>query len=506
MRSKATVKNSIWGIVQQVVVCIMSLFSRRVMIDTIGVEGVGLNAFLNSVITMLSLAELGIGTAIVYHMYAPIASGNRQKIAKLMQVYKKMYRIIVCVIMAIGLCLLPFMDRIVKDVSYSKEYVSLIFVLFLIQTTSSYLFTYKRSMLSADQKQYIITVFDLGYKIVTIILGIAVLAATKELAYYIIMLTVCTVAENILISKKTDRLYPFINEKCGSLERKETKQIAKDVKNIFIGKVSGVVTNSTDSVLINMLVGTVQTGLYSNYNIILGTLTATLRQFSDAMRGSVGNLVAVEKPEHIDAVLKRLLFIMFFIASVCVCCLTGLIDPFITLAFGKGLLLDRFTVYVCIVNLYMSAITIPVYSMVAAAGLFRYDKYISVCGSAVNLVLSFALGAKIGMAGILIGTTSTYTVQLILKIIVLYKKFLKINYAAIFTKCALYAAAAVFECALTEYAAASIGVLNPYLKFALSAVLCVIIPLAVNTALFIKTKEFNYIISVVKNIKSSSMQ
>ena len=229
MRSRATVKNSIWGIVQQVIICVMSMFSRRVMIDTIGVEGVGLNAFLTSVITMLSLAELGIGTAIVYHMYAPIAKGDKTQIAKLMRTYRNIYRVIAVVILALGLCLLPFMDRIVSDTDYSKQYISLIFMLFLIQTTSSYLFTYKRSILSADQKQYIITVFDLGYKIFTIIVGIIVLKLTHELAWYIVLLIVCTVGENILISKKVDKMYPYLNELGGGLTKEENRGIAKDV-------------------------------------------------------------------------------------------------------------------------------------------------------------------------------------------------------------------------------------------------------------------------------------
>ena len=505
MRSKATVKNSIWGIAQQIIVCILSLFSRRVMIDTIGVEGVGLNAFLNSVITMLSLAELGIGTAIVYHMYYPIATGDTKKVAQLMQAYKKMYRIIACVIFAVGLSILPFMDKIVNDVNYSRSYVSLIFVLFLMQTTSSYLFTYKRSMLSADQKQYIITVFDLAYKVITILLGIAILWLTKELAYYIIMLIVCTVAENIFISRKTDKLYPYINKEYEKLSKSETNKIANDVKNIFIGKVSGVITNSTDSVLINIFAGTIKTGLYSNYNIILSTLTATLRQFSDAMRGSVGNLVAVESNMRIDEVLKRLLFIMYFVSSICVCCLTGLIDPFITLAFGTGLHLSRFTVYICIANLYMSAITIPVYSMVSAAGLFKYDKYISVCGSAINLVLSFVLGKKLGISGILIGTTSTYTVQFILKIIILYKKFLKIRCAPVFIKSILYTAAAFAQCALTEYVILNINIFNLYVKFIVSAVICVIIPVVFNVLMYYKTNEFKYSISFAKSIIMKKM-
>ena len=500
MRSQATVKNSIWGIAQQIIVCVLSMFSRRVMIDTIGVEGVGLNAFLTSVITMLSLAELGIGTAIVYHMYVPIANDDRAQIAKLMRTYRNVYRIIAAAILALGLCLLPFMDRIVSDVSYSKGYVSIIFILFLIQTTSSYLFTYKRSMLSADQKQYIITVFDLLYKIVTIIVGIIVLLLTHELAWYLVMLIVCTVGENILISNRVDKMYPYLKQFDGGLTKEENQKIARDVSNIFVGKVSGVITNSTDSILINIFAGTVQTGLYSNYNIIIGTITGTLKQFASAMRGSVGNLIASEPPEHIDRVFKRLIFIMFYLASFCSCMLTGLIDPFITIAFGDGLLLARITVLVCIFNLYISTIDIPVYSFVAAAGLFRLDKYISIIGSSMNLIISLVLGRSMGMTGILLGTSATYLIQFVLKVILFYKNFLRQRYASMIWRNVVFAALTAAECALISVCTSAIGtaVSNRYAAFVLYAAVSGIIPLAINSLAFIKTDEFGYTIRLCR--------
>ncbi len=501
MRSQATVKNSIWGVVQQVIICVLSLFSRRVMIDTIGVEGVGLNAFLTSVITMLSLAELGIGTAIVYHMYVPLAKDDRVQIAKLMRTYRNIYRIIAAVILVLGLCLLPFMDRIVSDVSYSRKYVSVIFILFLIQTTSTYLFTYKRSILSADQKQYIITVFDLLYKIVTIAVGIAVLLLTRELAWYLVMLIVCTVGENMMISLKVDKMYPYLKELNGKLTKKENRKIARDVSNIFVGKVSVVITSSTDSILINMFVGTIQTGLYSNYNIIINTINGTLKQFSAAMRGSVGNLIALETPEHIDKVFKRLVFIMFYLAAFCACMLTGLIDPFITLAFGDGLLLDRVTVFVCIFNLYIMTVDIPASSLVAAAGLFKPDKYISVIGLVINLVISFVLGRSIGMPGILLGTAATYLIQFVLKVVLFYKSYLKRSFAGMLLKNIVFAVLTAAECALICICTNAVGaaVSNPYAAFLIYAAISAVIPLAMNSLVFIKTDELGYTVGLCRD-------
>lgn len=499
MRSNATLKNSIWGIVQQVLVCVLSMFSRRVMLDTIGVEGVGLNAFLTSVITMLSLAELGIGTAIVYHMYAPLAEGDTDRITKLLRFYKQIYRAIAGAILLIGLSLLPFMDKIVSDVSYSNGYVCAIFLLFLLNTTLSYLFTYKRSLISADQKQYIIIIYDLVYKIATILVGILVLLLTRELAYYLIMLTVFTVAENILISKKADTLYPYIKENRGSLEKGEKLQIAKDVRHIFVGKVSGVITNSTDSILINTLVGTIQNGLYSNYNIIIGTLSSTVKQFSSAMRGSVGNLIAVETPERVDKVLNRLLFIMFLIGSFFAVCLSGLIDPFITLIFGNGLLLDRATVYICIANLYIATADAPMSNVIVAAGLFKYDKYIAIAGSFVNLVISFVLGKRIGMTGILIGTTCTLVIQFVFKVVVFYKKYLKRSFVQTLLKSALFAAVTVAEIVLVIFISGFVHMKNPYAEFVVLALLSASVPIAAACGLFFKTDGFQYSLQIAKN-------
>ena len=488
-------KNSIWGILSQIVVCVLSLFSRRVMIDTIGVEGVGLNAFLTSIITMLSLAELGIGTAIVYHMYMPLANGDTVQIKRLMNFYKTAYRAIAAAILVLGLILLPFMPKMAGDTSYSKGYISLIFVLFLLQTTSSYFFTYKRSLLSADQKQYVITLFDLGYKIFTVVLGIAVLKLTRELAYYLILLIISTVGENVFLSKKVDTMYPYILEKSEKLPKKECIEIARDVKNIFIAKLSAVVTTSTDSILINVMVGTVQTGLYSNYNIILSTLSSAVNQFASSMRGSIGNLVASETKEHIERVLSRLLFIMFLIGSFCACCLTGLIDPFIALAFGKNLTLGRLTVYVCIFNLYMTAVEIPVWSMVTASGLFKADKYISLLGTAVNLLVSYFLGKSLGMAGILIGTSCTFVIKFTLKIILFYNKFLKLSCI----KNLLFACVTFFECFAVTLLTGRISLSNPYAEFAVFAVISAVVPIASGIVLFFKTEEFKYSVNLFKN-------
>ena len=493
MRAEATMRNSAWGIFQQLIICALGLFSRRIMLDTIGIEGVGLNGLLTNVVQVLSLADMGISTSIIFHMYKPLASGDEEKLAKLMNFYRTVYYFIAVTIFVIGLCLTPFMKYIVKDVSYTDGYVRRIYFLFLLQTSTTYLFAYKRSLLSADQKQYIISIFDLVFKILTVFGGILILELTKELSYYLIFLIVAAVINNMMIAKKVDKMYPYVKNTHLSLEKQHRQSIFKDVKNIFIGRMSGTITNSTDNILISALVGTITTGLYSNYTIILNSITNTMNQFSYGMMGSIGNLLATESEDYVESVLKKLCFMMFFMAAFCCICLSCLIDPFITLAFGEDLLLERYVVYICIGVFYFATVKIPVWNMMHASGLFRVDKYISIAGSTINLIVSFILGEMIGIAGILIGTICTYVIQYNLKVFVFYKKFLRRSCIKLILVSLFYFIFTAVECILLGFLTENLPIANPFLKFAASGVCAVICGFGINSLIFRKRAEYIYL-------------
>ena len=152
MRTRATAKNVLWGLFQQAVLCFLGFFSRRVMLNTIGTTGVGLNALLTNVLSALTLAEMGIGTVIVYHLYRPLAQGDKREVCRLIQFYRTTYRKVAGAITGLGLLAIPFLPSLTKGVSYSRLYVAAVFLLFLAQMVCSYFFSYQRSLLSADQK------------------------------------------------------------------------------------------------------------------------------------------------------------------------------------------------------------------------------------------------------------------------------------------------------------------------------------------------------------------
>lgn len=500
MRAKATIKNSLWGFIQQVVICILSLVSRRVMLDSIGIDGVGLNGLLVNVLALLSLAEMGVGSVIIYHMYAPLAQGDKKEICRLMHFYKGIYRFIAAVITAIGLLMIPFLPYIVKGVHYSQGYITAVFLLFLAQTVSSYFFSYKRSLLSADQKQYVITIIDLIFRVLTVIGGIVVLILTRELIYYLIFLIVVGILNNLAVSFRVNQLYPYIRNATDALSPERRKSIFRNVRDLFIGKLSWTITSSTDNILISALVGTIQVGMYSNYTIIINTLTNVMNQLSAAMSGSIGNLLATESKEYIDTVLHRLLFAMFFISAFCSACLICLINPFVALMFGENLVLGLDIVSVCVLNFFLMTMRIPVWNMLSASGLFQKDKYISIIGSTINLVVSFVLGMRIGMLGILIGTTSTYLIQYILKIILFYKSFLAKSCKRVFFWLGAYLVLALGESAAAFWLCGFISTGQVYVDFMLKGIVAAILPLCLNVALFCRTEPFRYLFNLGKKM------
>jgi len=304
---------------------------------------------------------------------------------------------------------------------------------------------------------------------------------------------VSAVTNNLFIANRANKMYPYIKNSKTMLQKDHQRSIFHDIKNIFISKMSGTVTNSTDNILISALVSTTMTGIYSNYTIVLNTLTSVMNQFSYSMTGSIGNLIATESTDYIEDVFKKLVFIMFFMAAFCCVCLACLIDPFIVLAFGsKDLLMERYVVYISITIFYFATIKIPVWSMISGSGLFKMDKYISIAGTTINLIVSFILGYYIGIGGILLGTICTYVIQYNLKIVLFYNSFLhKKCYKMLFATYSYFMFTAG-ECLLMSFLTSKIPIANPYIKFVVSGIAAVVFVLGVNSLIFWKKREFIY--------------
>ncbi len=420
-RVKKSIKNVSYGLLTQAVTIALNFSARIILVRILGREANGLNGLFTEVIAMLSLAEMGVGTAIVYSLYKPLAEQDHKKISELMWLFKIAYRIIAAVVFLIGLALTPFIQYIVKETGYETSYIQMVFLLFVIKTASSYLFSYKSSLLIADQKIYIVSNIMAVSRVVCTLFDIVVLIVLKSFVAYLIVAILFNLLANICIAVYAKRQYPYIHAK-DRLPKKECIHILSNIRHIFISKLSGKITNSTDNILVSVLVNTVATGIYSNYALIMTNIKQVFGQVMNAMAGSFGNLMVTETPLHCDRIMRRLTFMFFTAGMIFGGGLIASSEPLITLCFGADSLLDTFTLIVCSYNLFLFILIFPLWHVMSISGLFAEDKKTSLAGSGINLIVSLILGKVIGMAGIFIGTSCTILIQLFWKAHILYAK------------------------------------------------------------------------------------
>ena len=491
MRTEKSIKNLFFGIVLQLVIAAIGIVNRTVMIKYIGIQALSLNGLFTEVLAMLALAELGVGSAITYSLYKPLSTGDTERIAMLMNLYKKAYRVVATVILGIGIGLLPFIQYLVNSVSYSVDYIRLVFFLFVLQTASSYLFAYKTALISADQKQYLISGISTVAKVILAVVQISIVVITKNYIAYLVCAVLSALLTNIVLARTADKLYPYLKTDA-ELDKESKKQIFSNIRNVFISKVSGTITNSTDNMLISILVSTISVGLYSNYAVIINIIKGMIVQFTNAVTASFGNMMATESPEHCDQVLRRTTYITFVFGGLCT---TGLIcaeSKLVELWLGKEFLLDSFTVAVCVFCLLINILRTPLWTIMEISGLFRENRNTGIIGSIINLLISIVLGVYFGMAGIFLGTISSCVIQGAMKVYYLYNRKLHVSAQKYTVKLICYIGVVVGQSMLAATLCSKFSSSVLFVDFFVSCLIAVGVSVFADLLLFSHTEEFEY--------------
>lgn len=499
MRTEKSIKNMLFGIVLQLITAVIGIVNRTVMIKYIGIQALGLNGLFTEVLAMLSLAELGVGSAITYSIYKPLAEGDVDRISRLMNLFKKAYRVVAATIFCVGVILTPFIQYIVNSVSFPLSYIRLVFLLFVIQTASSYLFSYKTALITADQKQYLVSAISTVAKIILAIIQIVIVVFTSNYILYLLCAIVGSITTNAMLSFVADRKYPYLNNKL-ELDKKSQKEVFSNIKNVFVSKISGTITNSTDNTLISVLVSTISVGLYSNYAVIINIVKGLITQFTNAVTASFGNLIATESGEHCDKVLQRVTYITFVFGGVCATGLSCALSQLIELWLGKEFVLDELTVLICIFCLFINIIRTPLWTVLEISGLFKENRNTGILGSIINLIVSIILGMRIGMAGIFLGTVCTYVIQGILKIYYLYKRKLNVSARKFSVKVLMYIFIVIAQCVVARRICSLIFFTSPFVMFIVSCLIAVFVSILADVFLFIRTDECKYCYTLFKSI------
>ena len=501
MRVENSMKNIYYSVLIQVCMTLLGFISRRVFVNNLDIEYLGINGLLTNVLSMLSLVEGGIGTSIIYNMYKPLAEDDRPAIIALVQLYKKLYMVVAALVFVISLIIYPFLGKIMKD-SGNASYITIIYFIFVAKNIVSYLNAHKWSLINSDQKGYILYKYNLRFNIGTYIIKILVLQFTKNYVLYIIIEFIISLIQTMWNGSIVNKQYPYIKtDKKYTVEKAVKTNLVTNVKAIMLHNIGGYIVTGTDNILISALVNVKSVGLYSNYTMVMSQLASILTQVIGGIGASVGNLIATEDSDKSYSIFKVTHFINFWIFSFAVIFLYNLLEPFIDWWLGKGLLLDKMTFIVILLNYYLMGLRNTVLTFKSKAGIFDEDKYFPLIEAVINLGASLILVKYFGLAGIFLGTTvSTLAIPMWTQPKLVFNKIFNLPLREYYKKYSLYAILTIATCAVTTVFCDAIQVNNLFIALIIKGIICLIIPNCIYILIFSKSEEMKYLYAVIKPI------
>lgn len=379
----------------------LGFITRKIFVDNIGVEYLGLNGLLQNILGIVTLLEGGFGTSVVYNLYKPLAEKDEEKILALLQLYRKVYRYIAFGIIGFSLCLFPFIDLFIKDAE-NLSYLSTVYFIFVFNSVIQYFTAYKWSLINADQKNYKLTTINLIYQIGLNISKLLILYYTKNYILYLLVEAAFGVFLNIAVVKKANKLYPFIRtQKKYSVDTAVKTNIITNVKALFLHSLGGYFMHSTTNIVTSSFVGIAIVGLYSNYTLLTGLVNSLVKQVLNSFAESVGNLIAIENSEKSYEIFQTIFFINFLVVSIASVLLLTVVTPFISWWLGDEYLLGKWTLALIVLNFYIDGMRSSALTFKVKSGIFKQDRFSPLIQGIINLSLSLILVQYWGINGVL---------------------------------------------------------------------------------------------------------
>lgn len=505
-RTKSTLINTSFAILSRVVSMGFGFIQKTIFIRTLGISYTGVSGLFTDILMVLSLAELGIGSAIAYSLYKPLAENDYKRIAQLMNFFRRAYHFIAIIVLVAGLCLLPFINYIVKDVPDITESIQLIFMLYIINTAITYLLVYKNTLLVAAQKQYIVSNLQTFFTMISISVQCIALLIFENFILYLVLQIVFSLMQNLTINYVATKQYPKLTEyRKEQLSKDDRRNLFKDVRALMLYKVANTVTNSTDSTIISSALGTNQVGILGNYRTIRGYATSMIAQFYNAINPSLGNLAALEGNDRQYKIFQKLDFGTFWMSCFCATAFWILFNPFIELWLGKEeWLLSPVIVAVYVVEFFLSNMLHSVGAFRIANGLFVQTKYLTLIRATLNLVISILLVKPLGILGVLLGTVlSCLLTQLWYEPMILYREVFRVSVWKYYAQFGIYSIITVGCCVVTSFLAQFCSNFNLWVELLIRGGLSILVVNVVISVVFYKKEEYHECLRLIRKILNS---
>ena len=490
-RTKNVARNIVSGCVNKIIHLFFPFIIRSVIIQVLGAEYLGLGSLFTSILQVLNLAELGFSNAVIYNMYKPIAEKDKKTICALLNLYKRIYRIIGVVILVLGLAVMPFLPNMIEGSIPAGVNLYALYALFLFNTVSTYfLFAYKSALVNAHQRNDIVNNMYALTSLIQFVVQIVVLLVFKNYYWYVVVQCITSMLNNLLVAYIAKKKYSeYVCE--GNIPKEQKKDIRKRVVGLMVQKVCATTRNSFDSIFISSMVGLTAVAIYSNYYQIMVAIMGIMGIISSSVTASVGNSIVTETTIKNYNDMNKFNFIYMWISGWTTVCLACLYQPLMQLWMGEENMFPYSIVVLFCMYYYalkMGDIR-AVYS--DAKGLWYENRYRAIAESVANLVLNLVLGHFFGVAGIIAGTLISlliinfgYGSQILFK-----HYFTSHKISEYFIRHGIYAFVTLAICAVTFFLCSFINI-GGVPGLIIKGGVCVVVPNALYFLVYCKTNMY----------------
>lgn len=402
--AKKTMRGAVFGIINKVVIIIMPFILRTIIIHRIGTDYAGLNSLFTSILRVLNMAELGFASAAAFSLYKPAAEDDTEKICALLSFYRKIYYAVGGVMLVIGLCLLPFLDHLIKG-SYPDDInLQILYIIYLVDSASSYfLFSYKNLILNVYQRVDIISIISTILHMAVYLVQVVVLYVFRAYYAFVILDVVYTVLNNLFVARYVSKHYPQFQCR-GTLSSEEKKDIIKNSYGMLLFRICNVTRNSLDTVFISAYIGLTAASIYGNYYYIFAGVASIQTIIRESMKGGIGNRIATQTPEKNHEEMMTFIYLYAWLSGICTVCLLCLYQPFVQIWVGKDLMLNEQTMIMFCAYFYIATMGSIRFLYHQSAGLFWVKRYWTLAEAGINLLCNWLFVQWWGMFGVITAT------------------------------------------------------------------------------------------------------
>lgn len=403
-RSKKSIRNVVTGLANKMLLMVLAFSTRTIFIRLLGAEYTGISSLYSNILSVLSLAELGLGNVLMFYLYSALKNNDHDEISGLVYEFKRIYQLIIVAVLGVGLALVPFLHLIVRSDLNSNLLITY-YILYLVNSVASYFVVYRTMVISADQNSYITNICTTVSTIVMYCFQIAYLLLWKNFLGFLIIQVICTVGNNLVLNHIACKKYPYLKQKpMRKTKVVNPKELFDNIGATFLFKLSDTILDQTDSILISILFGTLMVGYYSNYYLIIVYFVNIAGIIVNGLVASFGNMNAEHNNEKSFEMFRVSMLAFSIYGALSISCYLCVIQEFIPIWVGNQYLMDYSVPVAILIVFYLRMATNTVWMYRSSMGLFREVKYINMIAAGLNILLSIMLGKIMGISGVIVAT------------------------------------------------------------------------------------------------------